>query len=137
MHSPCTYYDRAPSFAGRGRRFFRQNYYVCGPNPRAGGIGGLVKVALVATATYFVCKKIYHCKLLLKWTDCPEDYTEFASPFKEVSIAEWIERALQAGIDSLITGYLEAKVIKGETIRFPSMGDTGRLEDLALCPEHD
>ncbi|KAL5688354.1 hypothetical protein EMGR_000867 [Emarellia grisea] len=59
MHSPCTYYDRAPSFAGRGRRFFRQNYYVCGPNPRAGGIGGLVKVALVATATYFVCKKIY------------------------------------------------------------------------------
>ncbi|GIK03795.1 hypothetical protein Aspvir_007869 [Aspergillus viridinutans] len=59
MHSPCTYCNPAPSFAGRGRQFFRQNY-VRGLNRRAGGIGGLVKVALVGTATYFVCKKIYH-----------------------------------------------------------------------------
>lgn len=58
MHSHCTYYNSAPSFAGRGRRFFRQNY-IRGFNPRAGGRGGLVKVALVGTATYFVCKKIY------------------------------------------------------------------------------
>ncbi|KAB8075719.1 hypothetical protein BDV29DRAFT_171395, partial [Aspergillus leporis] len=58
MHSPYTYYDPAPSFAGRGRRLYRQNY-VRGLNPRTGGIGALVKVALVGTATYFVCKKIY------------------------------------------------------------------------------
>ncbi|KAL4769063.1 hypothetical protein BDW60DRAFT_195970 [Aspergillus nidulans var. acristatus] len=58
MHSPYIYYNAAPSFTGRGRRFYRQNY-MRGLNPRAGGIGGLVKAALVGTATYFVCKKIY------------------------------------------------------------------------------
>lgn len=58
MHPPYTYYNPTPSFTGRGRRFYRQNY-MRGLNPRAGGIGGLVKVALVGTATYFVCKKIY------------------------------------------------------------------------------
>ncbi|KAL4759444.1 uncharacterized protein BDW70DRAFT_161729 [Aspergillus foveolatus] len=53
--------------------------------------------------------------------------TLFACPFEEVSIAEWIERALQAGIDPLITGYLEAMTMKGEIIRFPYMGETGSL----------
>ncbi|KAL5362627.1 hypothetical protein BJX96DRAFT_177333 [Aspergillus floccosus] len=53
--------------------------------------------------------------------------TLFACPFEEVSMAEWIERALQAGIDPLITGYLEAMTMKGETIRFPYMGETGPL----------
>ncbi|KAL4903195.1 hypothetical protein BDW74DRAFT_180062 [Aspergillus multicolor] len=47
----------------------------------------------------------------------------FASDFEEVSMAEWIERALQAGIDPLITGYLEAMTAKGETIMFPYMGE--------------
>jgi thioester reductase-like protein len=51
--------------------------------------------------------------------------TLFACPFEEVSMAEWAERALQAGIDPLITGYLEAMTMKGETIRFPYMGETG------------
>ncbi|EAW16804.1 putative hybrid NRPS/PKS enzyme [Aspergillus fischeri NRRL 181] len=51
--------------------------------------------------------------------------TLFACPFEEVSMAEWIERALQAGIDPLITGYLEAMTMKGETIRFPFMGEAG------------
>lgn len=53
--------------------------------------------------------------------------TLFACPFEEVSMAEWIECALQAGIDPLITGYLEAMTMKGETIRFPYMGETGSL----------
>ncbi|GAQ05290.1 hypothetical protein ALT_2611 [Aspergillus lentulus] len=259
MHSPYTYYDPAPSFAGRGRRFFRQNYMRGGLNPRTGGIGGLLKVALVGTATYFVCKKIYHsiksilsgneqtvikeyerlrrrvwdlenaetfavtghdlvseavwlgfrkwaCERLIqsaaalelglpvtihrvcavigdeapnedalnallkysKLTRCVprfenfEGYldfddvhrgeqacrtiraplqraqsvheglqgrmeTLFECPFEEVSMAEWIERALQAGIDPLITGYLEAMTMKGETIRFPFMGETESL----------
>ncbi|GFF43025.1 hypothetical protein IFM58399_06803 [Aspergillus lentulus] len=288
MHSPYTYYDPAPSFAGRGRRFFRQNYMRGGLNPRTGGIGGLLKVALVGTATYFVCKKIYHagaqsknngqtsqsiksilsgneqtvikeyerlrrrvwdlenaetfavtghdlvseavwlgfrkwaCERLLesaaalelglpvtihrpcavigdeapnkdalnallkysKLTRCVprfenfEGYldfddvhrvagaiaadalptaeargskpaarfvhhssghkvsmkdfrgrmeTLFECPFEEVSMAEWIERALQAGIDPLITGYLEAMTMKGETILFPFMGETESL----------
>ncbi|KAF7179337.1 hypothetical protein CNMCM7691_008270 [Aspergillus felis] len=51
----------------------------------------------------------------------------FACAFEEVSAAEWIDRALQAGIDPLITGYLEAMTMKGETIRFPYMGETGSL----------
>lgn len=58
MLSPYTYYDPTPSSTGRGRRFYSQ-IYRRGFNPRAGGIGGLVKVALVGTAAYFVCKKIY------------------------------------------------------------------------------
>ncbi|PKX89257.1 uncharacterized protein P174DRAFT_507588 [Aspergillus novofumigatus IBT 16806] len=53
--------------------------------------------------------------------------TLFACPFEEVSMAEWTGRALQAGIDPLITGYLEAMTMKGETIRFPYMGETGSL----------
>ncbi|GFF56682.1 hybrid NRPS/PKS enzyme, putative [Aspergillus udagawae] len=53
--------------------------------------------------------------------------TLFECPFEEVSMAEWIERALQAGIDPLITGYLEAMTMKGETIRFPFMGETESL----------
>ncbi|KAL4738618.1 hypothetical protein BDV11DRAFT_189258 [Aspergillus similis] len=59
MHSPYTYYNAGPSFNGPGRRFYRQNY-MRSLNPRAGGIGALVKGALVGTATYFVCKKIYN-----------------------------------------------------------------------------
>ncbi|KAF4154054.1 hypothetical protein CNMCM6069_000013 [Aspergillus lentulus] len=253
MHSPYTYYDPAPSFAGRGRRFFRQNYMRGGLNPRTGGIGGLLKVALVGTATYFVCKKIYQSiKSILsgneqtvikeyerlrrrvwdlenaetfavtghdlvseavwlgfrfatasKWAcerliqsaaalelglpvtihrvcavigdEAPNEdalnallnraiaadalstaeargskpaarfvhhssghkvsmkdfrgrmETLFECPFEEVSMAEWIERALQAGIDPLITGYLEAMTMKGETILFPFMGETESL----------
>ena len=53
--------------------------------------------------------------------------TLFTCPFEEVSMTEWIDRALQAGIDPLITGYLEAMTSKGETIRFPYMGATGSL----------
>ncbi|KAJ5429570.1 hybrid PKS-NRPS biosynthetic cluster [Penicillium cf. griseofulvum] len=53
--------------------------------------------------------------------------TLFECAFEEVSMAEWIERALQAGIDPLITGYLEAITMKGETIRFPYMGETVSL----------
>ncbi|KAL4988158.1 hypothetical protein BDW68DRAFT_177208 [Aspergillus falconensis] len=53
--------------------------------------------------------------------------TLFVRPFEEVSMTEWIERALQAGIDPLITGYLKAMTMKGETIRFPYMGKTGLL----------
>lgn len=47
-----------------------------------------------------------------------------ACHFEDVSMAEWIERALQAGIDPLITGYLEAMTLKGEMIIFPYMGET-------------
>ena len=42
-------------------------------------------------------------------------------------MADWIERALQAGVDPLITGYLEATTMKGETIRFLYMGENGSL----------
>ncbi|PYI09963.1 hybrid PKS-NRPS [Aspergillus sclerotiicarbonarius CBS 121057] len=45
--------------------------------------------------------------------------------FEDVSVAEWIERALRAGIDPLITTYLEAMVQRGERIQFPYLGNHG------------
>ncbi|KAI4721978.1 hypothetical protein E4T48_01732 [Aureobasidium sp. EXF-10727] len=44
-------------------------------------------------------------------------------PFEQVPLAEWIEKALKAGIDPLITAYLEAMVEKGEVLRFPFLGE--------------
>ncbi|CAD0111492.1 unnamed protein product [Aureobasidium uvarum] len=44
-------------------------------------------------------------------------------PFEQVHLAEWIDKALQAGIDPLITAYLEAMVEKGEVLRFPFLGE--------------
>ncbi|RDW79249.1 uncharacterized protein DSM5745_06101 [Aspergillus mulundensis] len=54
----------SPSFTGPGRRYgYRHNLNYMrsvGFGPRRAGIGGLLKVALVGTGVYFVCKKIYH-----------------------------------------------------------------------------
>lgn len=44
--------------------------------------------------------------------------------FAEVAIREWIAMALQAGIDPLITTYLEGIVERGELVTFPYLGDT-------------
>ncbi|KAF4163071.1 hypothetical protein CNMCM6936_001266 [Aspergillus lentulus] len=44
-------------------------------------------------------------------------------PFDECSLQDWIDRALQAGIDPLITAYLEGMVERGEVLRFPFMGE--------------
>lgn len=44
-------------------------------------------------------------------------------PFEQIPLAEWIEKALHAGIDPLITAYLEAMVEKGEVLRFPFLGE--------------
>ncbi|KAE8153458.1 hypothetical protein BDV25DRAFT_136914 [Aspergillus avenaceus] len=49
--------------------------------------------------------------------------TLYGTPFEEVSMGEWVRRATEAGIDPLITGYLEAMTQKGEVIRFPYMGE--------------
>lgn len=46
--------------------------------------------------------------------------------YEEVSVGEWIDRATEAGIDPLITGYLESMTQKGEIIRFPYMGKTAQ-----------
>ncbi|KAG6356925.1 hypothetical protein INS49_014800 [Diaporthe citri] len=45
--------------------------------------------------------------------------------FDELSVAEWVDRALENGIDPLITGYLEAMTERKEIIRFPYMGEAG------------
>ncbi|THY17835.1 hypothetical protein D6D00_08357 [Aureobasidium pullulans] len=44
-------------------------------------------------------------------------------PFEQIPLTEWIEKALHAGIDPLITAYLEAMVEKGEVLRFPFLGE--------------
>lgn len=46
-------------------------------------------------------------------------------PFKELGVAEWIDRARELGIEVLITTYLEALVEKKETISFPYLGEGG------------
>ncbi|EKV04975.1 Polyketide synthase-nonribosomal peptide synthetase [Penicillium digitatum] len=43
--------------------------------------------------------------------------------FAELAIGEWIVKALQAGIDPLITTYLEGIVERGEMVTFPYLGD--------------
>jgi aspyridone synthetase (hybrid polyketide synthase/nonribosomal peptide synthetase) len=42
--------------------------------------------------------------------------------FEELSVADWIEKAMTAGIDPLVTSYLEAMVLRGEIIKFPYLG---------------
>jgi aspyridone synthetase (hybrid polyketide synthase/nonribosomal peptide synthetase) len=44
--------------------------------------------------------------------------------FAEVPILEWVSKALQAGIDPLITAYLQGIVERGELVTFPYLGDT-------------
>lgn len=46
-------------------------------------------------------------------------------PFKELGVAEWIDKARELGIETLITTYLEALVEKKETISFPYLGERG------------
>ena len=43
--------------------------------------------------------------------------------FEELSVTDWIEKAMEAGIDPLITSYLEAMVQKREIIKFPYLGE--------------
>jgi nucleoside-diphosphate-sugar epimerase len=43
--------------------------------------------------------------------------------FHELSVAAWIERARELGIEVLITRYLEALVERGERILFPYLGE--------------
>ncbi|PYI33371.1 putative polyketide synthase [Aspergillus indologenus CBS 114.80] len=50
--------------------------------------------------------------------------TLYGEEFAEVEFMEWIARALEAGMDPLISIYLESLVEKGETLRFPYMGET-------------
>ncbi|KAJ5464099.1 hybrid PKS-NRPS biosynthetic cluster [Penicillium sp. IBT 31633x] len=47
----------------------------------------------------------------------------YGGEFQDVSVPKWIEKAVAAGIDSLITTYLEAMVDRGETIQFPYLGE--------------
>jgi thioester reductase-like protein len=44
--------------------------------------------------------------------------------YEEADIGTWMELALEAGIDPLITTYLEGLVEKGVTITFPYLGET-------------
>lgn len=44
--------------------------------------------------------------------------------FEELAIKEWIAKALQAGIDPLITTYLEGIVERAELVSFPYLGET-------------
>lgn len=43
--------------------------------------------------------------------------------FEELSVTDWIEKAMEAGIDPLITSYLEALEQKEEIIKFPYLGE--------------
>jgi len=47
----------------------------------------------------------------------------YGCSFEELSVADWIDRAMTAGIDPLVTSYLEAMVQKGEIIKFPYLGE--------------
>lgn len=51
--------------------------------------------------------------------------SHFGTQFEELAVSEWIDRALEHGIDPLITGYLEAMTERKEIIRFPYMGESG------------
>lgn len=46
------------------------------------------------------------------------------SAFVEDDIQDWIDKALKAGIDPLITTYLESLVDGGQALRFPYLGET-------------
>ncbi|RAK81607.1 putative polyketide synthase [Aspergillus fijiensis CBS 313.89] len=50
--------------------------------------------------------------------------TLYGEEFAEMEFMEWIARALEEGMDPLISIYLESLVEKGETLRFPYMGET-------------
>lgn len=54
MHPPYKAYN--PSFYGRG--YYNRHSYLRRLGPRA-GVGGLLKVTLVGTCTYFICKKVF------------------------------------------------------------------------------
>lgn len=45
-----------------------------------------------------------------------------SSPYEQVPVEEWIERALKAGIDPRIASYLDAVVRRREVVRFPFLG---------------
>lgn len=47
--------------------------------------------------------------------------------FEELSVTDWIGKAMKAGIDPLITSYLEALVQKGESIKFPYLGESKNM----------
>jgi len=49
--------------------------------------------------------------------------------FEELSVAEWIDRAIMAGIDPLVSSYLEAMVQKGEIIKFPYLGELENMDE--------
>ncbi|KFY01771.1 hypothetical protein O988_02546 [Pseudogymnoascus sp. VKM F-3808] len=47
----------------------------------------------------------------------------YESDFEELSLSEWIERAIPLGIDGLVTSYLEAVVEKNGPMLFPYLGE--------------
>ncbi|KAJ9296558.1 hypothetical protein DTO271G3_5256 [Paecilomyces variotii] len=47
----------------------------------------------------------------------------YGEAFAEMEFMDWISRALENGMDPLISIYLESLVEKGETLRFPYMGE--------------
>lgn len=46
-----------------------------------------------------------------------------------MSVAEWLDRTMMAGIDPLISSYLEAIVQKGEIIKFPYLGELENTDE--------
>lgn len=42
--------------------------------------------------------------------------------FEEVPAEEWTKTAIEAGIDPLITGYLEGVMERGQAVVFPYLG---------------
>ncbi|KAF4963991.1 hypothetical protein FSARC_8041 [Fusarium sarcochroum] len=53
--------------------------------------------------------------------------------FKELEMGQWIERASEAGMDPLITAYIEGILEHDAPMVFPYMGEQGKYPDLNIC----